>query len=560
MGVKLFKRKKNKQSSVGKTLNTPSKVGTNNEAHTPDTAPGSPIPQQDDLDLLASTPKNDMAMTPNPTSYNQRIMEGETPLVSNLASSNPQFGRNNSSGVPHLSNTPEQVKSNQIRDEIGQYYDERDREVTRDMTNKQITKPPVTRTFTQPAVGVRAFSVDESEDVEVQLSSDLPFQVSGPVGNNGTTQRKNIATTIATTRSRSSTKLVPKFVSKPNQDEVSVPSVITDPDAGLSVKSLSVVKENEVLNAPQQEPESTWSKVSLKNKMIDGGQSIDDAIKSLFSADQKTSAATQAGGIEQLLGFLQCNEDTTCGPMLQCDALCGPSEVKEKDAVDLENEQEQQFALKFNNQIIREGIKVIYHEPPPKQSSTTLDWSQSTVKIFLRPGDCHNKKLMQPCLAWAVLQVASRFNDADTFNTEEKCLWHRLELMDIDTIVAAPEEQLLASGNGFSPDSDNSVSTSTFFSITALSTGSVHIFEAATVMERDYIIRGMKGIISRLAFNIIAGNTDVIGEHFSEDAGQMTGELPSLRSPRQALRDLTHTFLDERYGSEEKKKDVEILL
>jgi len=167
---------------------------------------------------------------------------------------------------------------------------------------------------------------------------------------------------------------------------------------------------------------------------------------------------------------------------------------------------------------------------------------------------------MQPCLAWAVLQVASRFNDADTFNTEEKCLWHRLELMDIDTIVAAPEEQLFASGNGFSPDSDNSVSTSTFFSITALSTGSVHIFEAATVMERDYIIRGMKGIISRLAFNIIAGNTDVIGEHFSEDAGQMTGELPSLRSPRQALRDLTHTFLDERYGREEKKKDVEMLL
>ena len=153
-----------------------------------------------------------------------------------------------------------------------------------------------------------------------------------------------------------------------------------------------------------------------------------------------------------------------------------------------------------------------------------------------------------------MLQVASRFNDDNTFNTEEKCLWHRVELLDVDTIVAAPEESVFASRNGgWSQDSEsNSVSTSTFFSMTTHSTGSVHIFEAGSVLERDYIIRGMKGIISRLAFNIIAGNTDVIGEHYSEDAGQMTGELPSLRSPRQALRDLTHTFLDEK-GRETKK-------
>lgn len=121
-------------------------------------------------------------------------------------------------------------------------------------------------------------------------------------------------------------------------------------------------------------------------------------------------------------------------------------------------------------------------------------------------------------------------------------MWHKLELMDIDSIMVAPEEQLsaskLSSGN-------NSVSTSPFFSITTQSTNTVHIFEAASVMERDYIIRGMKGIISRLAYNIIAGNTDVVGEHYSEDAGQMTGELPSLRSPRQAIRDLTHAFLDQ---------------
>lgn len=164
--------------------------------------------------------------------------------------------------------------------------------------------------------------------------------------------------------------------------------------------------------------------------------------------------------------------------------------------------------------------------------------------------------MLQPSLVWTLLQVASnRFNNDDSasFNTNDKNMWHKLELMDIDSIMVAPEEQLSASNFKAAAKATSStdaggivaVPTSPFFSITTQSTGTVHIFEAASVMERDYIIRGMKGIISRLAFNIIAGNTDVVGEHYSEDAGQMTGELPSLRSPRQAVRDLTHAFLDQ---------------
>lgn len=334
MGVKLFKRKKYNQS-----LNTPSKVGTNNEANTPDTAPGSPIPQEQ-TELPASTPKNDMVMPPIPTSHNKRIMESETPLVSNVAS-NPQ-------AMPTLYNMrseappvlPQQVKSNQNRNEIGKYYDIRDRGSAREMTTQSTQK---VRTFTQPAVGVRAFSTDDSEDVELQLTSDHPkFRMRSPAAvskNAKTSQRRSFP------QNRS---LVPKFVSKLNQDEVSIPSVITDPEGTSVQSSLPAVEENE-LNKTQQDPESSWSKVSLKNKVIDGGQSIDDAIKSLFSADQNTSAATQAGGIEQLLGFLQCNEDTTCAPIMQCDTLCGQDIKAEKDVVDLENEQEQQFALKFNN-------------------------------------------------------------------------------------------------------------------------------------------------------------------------------------------------------------------
>lgn len=341
MGVKLFKRKK-----YNRSLGTPSKVGTNNEANTPDTAPGSPIPQEE-TELPISTPKNAMVEPPIPTSYNKRMMESETPLVSNVASNSqqmvmppiPSSYNNMHSETAPVSNIPQQVKSNQIRNEIGQYYDKRDGGTAREMTAQPTQKASVTRTFSHPAVGVRAFSMDESEDVELQLTSDSPFQMRSPVD-----VRNNVTTTQRRFFSKNRSH-VPKFVSKLNQDEVSIPSVITDPE-GTSVQSLPVVEEN--LNAAQQEPESTWSKVSLKNKVIDGGQSIDDAIKSLFTSD-KTSAATQAGGIEQLLGFLKCNEDTTCAPIQQCDALCGQEITVEKDVVDLENEQEQEFALKFNN-------------------------------------------------------------------------------------------------------------------------------------------------------------------------------------------------------------------
>ena len=331
MGMKLLKQKKSKQRSA-KNLSTPSKAGAKNSVSTPDTEPGSPVPDEDVILPASSTPNAFSGSTPTP--YNKRIMEGETPLISNVASS-PQLNRS-SSGVPQLSSTP--VKSNRIRDEIGQYYAQRD---AKEMPRQQPKKKTVMRTYAQPVVGVRAFSIDESEEVELQLSSDVPFAAHPP--------RNKTAP-----RPRPVNKVVPKFVSKPNQDELSVPSVITGPDGDTSEKVTSTANKSKQKNEKKQGPESAWSKVSLTNKIIDGGQTIDDAIKSLIGGDttkhgldQMTSAATQAGGIEQLLGLLQCNEDTTCGTMLQCDALCGSA--VEKDLVDLENEQEQEFAIKFNN-------------------------------------------------------------------------------------------------------------------------------------------------------------------------------------------------------------------
>jgi len=378
MGLKLFKKKNKKKNEqiardAFKAVETPTKVGGNNDAAaaavtTPDTiaSPGSPVPQQDYImeAMVASTPDATNIERPEPTSFNQRIMESETPLVSNLATASSvssQFGRERS--APRLDNTntqPLQTKSNQIRDEIGQYYDERDREdammvsppesTKKNNTNNNVTEkrtldpiqevkarssssPPVTTTYSRQHVdniGVRAFSTNESEDVEVQLSNHLPVPPNTKTKGGNTTSRRPRG------RGLSSKLIPPKFVSKINHDEVSVPSLITEPET-------QDVKKPE--QSHQQQQRSASTKPSSLDNMIDKGQqSIDDAIKSIFGEGTMKSVATQAGGIENLLGLLQCGGDTVFG----CDALCGPGEV-EKDAVDLENEQEQQFAMKFNN-------------------------------------------------------------------------------------------------------------------------------------------------------------------------------------------------------------------
>lgn len=353
MGLKLFKKnnkKKNEQIArdAFKAAETPTKVGAgNNDAAaaavtTPDTivSPGSPIPQKNYImeamtAMEASTPDAMNIERPEPTSFNQRIMESETPLVSNLALSS-RFERERS--APRLDNTNTQLyqtKSNQIRDEISQYYDERDREDAMMVSPPESTKMNNnTTTYSRQhvdSIGVRAFSTDESENVEVQLSNHLP----GPPntkskGGNGTSRHPR-------GRGLSSKLIPPKFVSKINHDEVSVPSLITEPET-------QDVEKPEQTHQQQQQRSSSTKPSSLDNMIDKGQQSIDDAIKSIFGEGTMKSVATQAGGIENLLGLLQCGGNTVFG----CDALCGPGDV-EKDAVDLENEQEQKFAMKFNN-------------------------------------------------------------------------------------------------------------------------------------------------------------------------------------------------------------------
>ena len=72
------------------------------------------------------------------------------------------------------------------------------------------------------------------------------------------------------------------------------------------------------------------------------------------------------------------------------------------------------------------------------------------------------------------------------------------------------------------------------------------VFEAPSAKQRDYVVKGLRGIIARMAYQILAGNAAVVGELYSEDAGVlMLGELPNLTTPWRALERVTRAFLDQ---------------
>merc|ERR1719203_1867780 len=125
--------------------------------------------------------------------------------------------------------------------------------------------------------------------------------------------------------------------------------------------------------------------------------------------------------------------------------------------------------------------------------------------------------------------------DTDALGEGDMNRWNTLGLLDVHSILTDETD---------SNDNNNSALSTGFFSITAKKTGAVYVFEAPTSTQRDFVVRGIQSVISRLTYHIIAGDANVIGELYSEDAGQLTGELPSLVSPWKALGRVTHGFLD----------------
>lgn len=236
--------------------------------------------------------------------------------------------------------------------------------------------------------------------------------------------------------------------------------------------------------------------------------------------------------------------------------------------------------MHYPQEISKQGIKLIHHQSPSPNDPSS-DWTQLTIKMFLRSGNCHDL-IEHPALAWATLPVASRKILTGSYDIEEsrdKEEWTQLSLWDIYSIMGAEDTEDLPNTpdrskhtqgantiqseadsrgdtytrdtasythtKGTTFDEDGTTSASGFFSITAGSDGNVYVFEAPTGRQRDYIVKGLKKLIRRASKQLIAGKLDVCAELYGEDAAPLSGELPSLVTPTQALGRVTHSFLDD---------------
>ncbi len=107
--------------------------------------------------------------------------------------------------------------------------------------------------------------------------------------------------------------------------------------------------------------------------------------------------------------------------------------------------------------------------------------------------------------------------------------WSTLSLLNVHSIIA---------------DEGGDAISSSFFSITAAN-GVVHLFEAPSAEARDYVVKGLRSVISRYTYHMIVGDSKIICDLFSDDVADTTGELPSLAKPCNLLNKVVHNLLDQ---------------
>lgn len=323
---------------------------------------------------------------------------------------------------------------------------------------------------------------------------------------------------------------VPQYIHRHDGDDVSKTSTLTEPDFRRRV----------VLRASNIRAQSSPNSVvkGLDAIFASVANNADGVTTTLASSVMDSLGTSHVGTGDKLWNSVFNVLDDA----LQCLPTCNREEVD--GGVSLHLEEEEKFALNFQNELMKTGVRLIYHECPTTAEST--DWVQSTVKLFLRPGNCQGAHpLRQPSLLWAALPVVSRMKvsvvDLDIispFNNEKG--WNMLSLMDVHSILCDEGDRGEDVGGG------GQGRASSFFSITS-SNGAVYVFEAPSSEARYYVVRGLRLVISRLTYRMIVGDATIIKELFSSEdaAAQRTGDLPSLTKPWKGLSNVVHDLLDQ---------------
>ena len=182
--------------------------------------------------------------------------------------------------------------------------------------------------------------------------------------------------------------------------------------------------------------------------------------------------------------------------------------------------------------VSKDGIPLMYHFEVETDGSpeAPLEWKGHSVTMFLRQGSYQRSKIVHPRLEWPT-------PEQQMFATGQP---GTVNLMDIQSISDSSQDEVR--------DDIEAVGLETmdlcFFSITTKH-GDVHMFESSSPAERDWIITGLKNVIVRLSYHLTVGDPAVSSELFSAEYDDMSGELPTLRTPFRAMNEVAHAFLDD---------------
>lgn len=196
--------------------------------------------------------------------------------------------------------------------------------------------------------------------------------------------------------------------------------------------------------------------------------------------------------------------------------------------------------VRFLRRITNNGFVLLSLQPAVDGSFSDVnpvdDWKGRTVTMMIHKGQMTNlnggtlKIGQAPRLEWITVAGGQA---ADSTTTTS------MNLLDISTILTNDADM-------------EDVENMCFFTITRTN-GDVHIFEAATLEERNRIVNGLKTVIARWSYHLVAGDIMATSELYVSlyrrdivDAKNTSArdEMPSLPNPSQTMNRVAHMLLD----------------
>ena len=317
-----------------------------------------------------------------------------------------------------------------------------------------------------------------------------------------------------------------------------------------AVAAAAVVSADKGANSSQTTSNDTKPVVTPTETMAD----------SPIAGPSDTSFSSKANGVAKtLLTAFDCASNDTTKPVKvgkQVDASPTSNSLFESPSTltSATKAEEDAANARFLKEITEEGIVLLVHQAPNSTGGNpTSDWTQKIVRVYIKPG---SGGAGQPKLMWArnkSLPMTRKTGVPEDRAGEKKIRWTSLDLLDIHSILGATDGDKLPTSNeeqmekkGDESEGGGIAGQSCFFTITS-GKGAVFVFEAMTPEERNRVSKGLQAVITGLARALITGDIDkyvALVKDARDEGAEEEGELPSLRTPAQAMNEIAHALLD----------------